>query len=407
MSTLEVSAGLDAAELTARNRFVEHEFGATPNEADDELDRALAPLPRFLTARLGEDVAGSAFSFLLPLHLPGTDSTALSAAVSGVAVRADLRRRGVLTALMERQLADAHSRGEQLGCLWASESAIYGRFGYGMAAANMSLTVPRGAALQRVPTYQGRLSLVPLTEALPGLTRVHAACARPGFLVRDEPFWALRTHDPEHRRKGGAPLRCLIAGDPATPDGYALHSVTGEWAPTGARGMVTVRELLARDPGAHTALWAWLTTLDLTRSVRAEHLPVDEPLLTLLANPRSAAATWGDGLHVRLIDLPAALCARGWATSVDVVLEVSDHSCPWNAGRWHLAAGPDGACCTRSSAAPDLRCDVADLGAIYLGGPSLTQLAAAGRVVECTAGGVRMLSRAARGDIAPWSPMVF
>jgi predicted acetyltransferase len=242
---------------------------------------------------------------------------------------------------------------------------------------------------------------------LPGLRRVHQACARPGFLARDDAFWALRLHDPVHRRKGAAPLRCLVAGDPADPDGYALHSLAGEWAPNGPNGTLHVREVLARSPGAHAALWTWLTTTDLTSTVCAEHLPVDDALLTLLANPRSVGATWGDGLHVRLVDLPAALCARGWAAPVDVVLEVADRSCRWNAGRWRLTAGPDGATCARTAADPDLSCDVADLGAVHLGGTSLQQLAAAGRVSEWTPGAVRSLSVAARGEVAPWSPMVF
>jgi predicted acetyltransferase len=92
---------------------------------------------------------------------------------------------------------------------------------------------------------------------------------------------------------------------------------------------------------------------------------------------------------------------------VDVVLEVADRSCRWNAGRWRLTAGPDGATCARTAADPDLSCDVADLGAVHLGGTSLHQLAAAGRVSEWTPGAVRSLSVAARGEVAPWSPMVF
>jgi predicted acetyltransferase len=32
---------------------------------------------------------------------------------------------------MRRQLADVHERGEPVAALWASEGAIYQRFGYG------------------------------------------------------------------------------------------------------------------------------------------------------------------------------------------------------------------------------------------------------------------------------------
>ena len=33
--------------------------------------------------------------------------------------------------MMRRQLEDVNARGEPLAILWASEGAIYGRFGYG------------------------------------------------------------------------------------------------------------------------------------------------------------------------------------------------------------------------------------------------------------------------------------
>ena len=43
-----------------------------------------------------------------------------------------------------------------------------------------------------------------------------------------------------------------------------------------------------------------------------------------------------DNLWVRLVDLPRALTDRGYAAACDVVLEVTDELCPWNAGRWQV-----------------------------------------------------------------------
>jgi predicted acetyltransferase len=70
---------------------------------------------------------------------------------------------------------------------------------------------------------------------------------------------------------------------------------------------------------------------------------VDDPLLLdLLAEPRVARAALRDGLHVRLVDLPAALAGRRYAAELDVVLAVQDPRCPWNTGSWRLTGGPDG-----------------------------------------------------------------
>src|SRR5690606_3971888 len=94
-------------------------------------------------------------------------------------------------------------------------------------------------------------------------------------------------------------------------------------------------------------------------------------------------ARLADALWVRVVDVPAALSARRYVAPVDVVLEVTDDLLPGNAGRWRLVADASGvARCTRTEAPADLACDVAALGAAYLGGASLGALGAAGRVVE-------------------------
>ena len=58
-----------------------------------------------------------------------------TAAVTVVTVHPPYRRRGLLTAMMAHQLEQVAKRGEPLAALWASESLIYGRFGYGPASA--------------------------------------------------------------------------------------------------------------------------------------------------------------------------------------------------------------------------------------------------------------------------------
>jgi predicted acetyltransferase len=44
------------------------------------------------------------------------------------------RRRGVLTAMMQRLLDDAVEHSEPLAILTASEGGIYGRFGFGVTS---------------------------------------------------------------------------------------------------------------------------------------------------------------------------------------------------------------------------------------------------------------------------------
>ena len=64
--------------------------------------------------------------------------------VTFVAVLPTHRRRGVLSSMMRLQLADVRDGGEPLAILWASESVIYSRYGYGRASSYLSFTLRRG-----------------------------------------------------------------------------------------------------------------------------------------------------------------------------------------------------------------------------------------------------------------------
>lgn len=111
---------------------------------------------------------------------------------------------------------------------------------------------------------------------------------------------------------------------------------------------------------------------------------------------------------MRLVELGAALEARAYRAPVDVVFEVEDAFCPWNAGRWRLTGDAKG---LRRAAwtddAADLALSVRELGSAYLGGESLSALALAGRVRELRAGALAEASLAFSSDAAPWLPRGF
>ena len=393
---------LSAAEVGPAWEALERSFGAWahPDDRAAELGLVLDP-GRFYGARLpdlsGDDLVGTAGSWDFRMTVPG--GALPVAGVTWVGVAATRRRRGVLGALMRRQLDDLRGSGAPVAALWASEAAIYGRYGYGPASWSLQVTVPRGAAF-RAPVRPGDLR-----DVVPGAPQVRETYARvaaqtAGCPQRDDVWWAYAVHDPEHRRGGASPLQCVTV-----EGGYATYAVTPRWADGVPAGQVRVRELVAGTARARAQLWRHLLDLDLTGEVTAG-VAVDDPLLTdLLAEPRAARPALRDGLHIRLVDVPAALAGRRYATEVDLVLAVDDPRCPWNTGSWRLTGGPDGASCERTTAEPDLAVPVGDLGAAYLGG---TPLRSRGGVQELVP---RALSRAttAFGPLsgAPWCPQVF
>jgi predicted acetyltransferase len=403
---------VSASELPRFVRVAEHAFNSNwPTEGFLELEKLTFEPERSLAALDGDEMIGTAEIISFEMTVPGGEVS--TAGITGVAVLPSHRRRGVLSSLMRRQLADIAAGPEPVAALFASESAIYGRYGYGIATSRLFYQFKRGEAQIEAPEAGPRLRLVEPKEGIDGMMSVFDAFrrGRPGMMSRSRPYWDSRTDDPEWIRGGNSPGRCLLAEDESGPRGYALYSGKPEWNAGLPAGKLAVREVISLDLDAAKALWADLLSRDLIGEVEVWNRPVDDPLLYLLADQRRARAAYRDGLWIRLADLPAALTGRRYSAPVDVVVQVADELLPVNAGRWRLQAGglADTArpSCERTTAEPDLVLPVSALGAAYLGGTRLGALAAAGIITELRAGSVAALSAAMWWDPAPWAATDF
>ncbi len=406
------------SELPAFGQVTDQAFNSNyPAEELVRLDRLVFEPERTLVAFDGDRMVGTTLAFSFGLTVPGGEVVG-AAGISGVGVLPTHRRRGILSALMRRQLADIAAGGEPVAALNASESAIYGRYGYGSAADWCSFTLHRGDGrmwpLGQSAAAQPVLRLAEPKSAVAELKAVYEAVrpTRPGMLTRSNGFWDVHLADPEFMREGSSPQRCVVAEDRSGPRGYALYSVKPDWGNDGMPAQsLSVWELFWTDLVACAALWGDLLSRDLVTEVRARRRPADDPIQHMLVDPRRTRAKLADGLWIRLVDLPAALQRRRYASSVDVVIEVADPLLPANHGRWRLAAGGIAGggkpACERTTAEPDIALPVSALGAAYLGGTRLGGMAAAGQITELRPGAVADLSAAMYWDPAPWSPMPF
>jgi predicted N-acetyltransferase YhbS len=116
-------------------------FGVALEDEDFARESKSLPRDRLIAAFDDGSPVGLAGAYDFELTIPGG---ALAApGVTWVGVLPTHRRRGILRELMRRQLNDVHERGEALAILWASEAAIYGRFGYGLAAPSAGIEADR------------------------------------------------------------------------------------------------------------------------------------------------------------------------------------------------------------------------------------------------------------------------
>ncbi|MGW5633871.1 GNAT family N-acetyltransferase [Streptomyces sp. NPDC003832] len=387
-------------------------FGGVPEPSEErELYRELTQFDRSFGAFDGELCVGSAGAFRFGVTVPGGASVP-AAGVTMVSVAATHRRRGILTSMMRRQLDDVRSWGEPLAVLTASEPAIYGRFGYGVGTFQLAAEIDTSRVRLAVPdgTDGVRLRYAEPADAIDACEAVYGPLvpARPGMLARRLPGWErVGVLDPAGRRDGASPLQCVIAERDGESVGYARFAVKPEWDAGGPRGTVVLHELAGLDPAAQGALWRFLFDIDLTTTLKVYGRPVDEAWQYQVSDIRRCLPRLKDALYVRLVDVGAALGARTYQAPVDVVLEVEDAFCPWNAGRWRLSGDAKGASCEPTRDAADLALSVRELGSAYLGGVSLASLAAAGRVRELRAGALAEASVGFGSAVAPWMPHGF
>ncbi|WAL63303.1 GNAT family N-acetyltransferase [Amycolatopsis cynarae] len=333
------------------------------------------PAERKFGAFEGGTVIGVTSSIATGLTVPG-GATLPSAAVDGVGVRADHTRRGVLTALMAEQLADCAARGEVLAHLHASETTIYGRFGYAVATRGKTLRILKGRARFRDDAPSGgRVRLVGTDAAKKLIPELYERIAphRPGMMIRPPVWW-------NWARDGlvGENFVAVHTG-PDGDDGFVLYHPQDRrsFEQPEAGAALVVRDLHAANPGALAGLWRFLCRVDLVGEVRAPDRPLDDPIGLMLTDPRACEVLGlEDSTWLRLVDVPAALAARTYRPAAPVVLEVTDPLLPANSGRYRVA--PEGA--TRTEEPAGLALGVDTLAMIYLGDRAPSLLAALNRI---------------------------
>lgn len=378
---------------------------------DVEGDRMVFEPERTLGLWDGDRVVATAGIYSRDMTIPG--AVLPFAAVTLVSVSGTHRRRGVLTAMMRRQLREVHERGtEPIAALYASEASIYGRFGYGLASYQGQL---KGQTRQMrlrpdVDTGSGRVYPVEEKDFRSAAIPLYDATrpSTPGLLSRNGSWWDSLLTDPEKKRNGRTARRYLLHAEAdGTVTGFALYRRKADWGDTGPDGTVFVTELHVTHTAARAALWRYILSMDLVRHLSVPLAGRDDPLRHMLSDPRSVGMAQGDALYVRLVDVGAALAARRYPTTIDLILEIEDSFCPWNAGRWRLTGGPSYARCDRTDGDPDLALSAETLGAVYLGDTSLGTLAMAGRVREVTPGALAAATTAFGWPVAVYSPEGF
>ena len=319
------------------------------------------------------------------------------------------RRQGILTKMMREQLTRVREMGEPIAALWASESVIYGRFGYGRAAESVDLKIDRTRVqFAEEVDVPGSLRFINVDQAREQWPDFWDEVRRqqPGMMTRTPAWWNNRVFRDLPENRGGFTanyyVNYVVDGELR---GYLRYRRKPEWSGFLANGVVKVEELMATTDDAYRALWDYALNLDLVGSIEAPFRRTDEPVQWMLADPRRLIRYAVDSLWLRIVDVPRALAGRRYLTDGEVVLEVAD---PFlgQGGRFLLSVEGGQAECARTERAADIEIGIGELASAYFGTHHFNTLARAGRV----SGSPGALDRADGlfgWHTDPWCPDIF
>ncbi|HEX2153232.1 MAG TPA: GNAT family N-acetyltransferase [Acidimicrobiia bacterium] len=384
-----------------------HAFGFDSEEDDVSRFSDVFEWDRARAAYDGERIVGTIGSFSLDMTVPG--GTMACGGTTVVSVLPTHRRKGILRMMMDSHLDDVRDREEPIAGLWASESSIYGRFGYGLAAQAAEVTVDRAhTAFHRLAPAPAPVRLISRDDALDLLPPFYDEARKrfPGFLGRSSVWWEKRRlQDRRRNRDGATAYRFAVTEENSVVTGFVQYRYKEDWSEGHGNGTVRIVEMLGSTPEAWSGLWGFALNHDLTSKIIAPNRSPDDPIFGLLAAPRRAHTTVDDSLWIRIIDVARALEGRSYASAASAVIRVHD---PLDASTssWQLHLTPDSAQVTTTAETPQIEMDIEDLGACFMGRSRFQDLARAGRLTG-EAEALTALDGAFAWSPAPWCPEVF
>ncbi|MGB2952854.1 MAG: GNAT family N-acetyltransferase [Gaiellaceae bacterium] len=381
-----------------------HYFGLRATAEDVERFAPILPAERVHAAFEDGSIIGGAGAYLFETTVPG-GAAVPTAGVMAVGVLPTHRRRGALSELMRRQLADAHERGEALATLYASEGGIYGRYGYGLASLAGDIDLPKEHALLRDPDPIGQARILDTEEeALDVLPAIYdrVRLETVGMFTRTPDWWRARRFFEPPGQRDGRQVRVVVEIE-GRAEAYALYRLDFAAQHMVSETALEVVEAVGTSPRALAAIWRYLLAVDWVARIRAHWLPLDHPLFLWLREPRRMGFSVVEAVWVRLVDVGAALSARGYKGDGAIVFDVRDEFCPWNQARWRLAEGT----AERTTAEADIRLTAGELGSVYLGGFTFDQLLRAERLEELSKDAVARADELFRTKRQPWCPELF
>lgn len=283
------------------------------------------------------------------------------AAISSVATVPEVRGTGLGDRVMRELLERARGRGALVTSLFPATIPFYRRLGYEVAATWTINKVP----LHAVPRMQTGVEVEEFTGDDPSELR---ACYRAfiegetGPMDADDRDWWL--HRVLMRWVRDEPLRAVVARGPDGVEGYAAFTLAsrGSWGGFD----VECTHLVARTPAAMRALFRYFGRFRGVGRHVDWHGRRNDPY-ALAFDEEVIEASVSHLAMTRLLDVPAALEARGYTAGVagEAVIAVDDPVFDDNTGSFRIRASDGTVTVERTDDEPQVRMSIGSLSALF------------------------------------------
>lgn len=306
-------------------------FGDGPNSLTASANRPEWSLCAFDADRL------VASCIVIPFTMRLNGAAMAMGGVSGVATHPEYRRQGLMRRLMTDSTVTMREQGQSVAALWASQAAIYQRFGYAIGSSMRSYQVDTVDITFH--DGDGGAGRVEWLDAASGFDAIKAlyiqfVAERSGYLHRSRALWDANAL--------GAPAEdgpvhiALSRDESGEPIGYLVYTLRANRVEHRARGQeLMIRDMAWLSLDAYRSLWNYVARHDLVGRVVWSSAPADDPAEELFAEPRMLHAGNGEGAWFRVVDVEPALAGRGYSGAGQAVVTiVEDDLTPWNAGSY-------------------------------------------------------------------------
>ena len=376
--SIEIRAAT-AAEMAQMGILGGYVYGGSFGDGPDNVV-ATANRPEWTLCAFVDGRMASSFTNI-PFTMRANGKAMPLAGVSTIGTQPEHRRQGLARRIHTQAFAAMREAGQPVAALWASQAAIYQRYGYAMTTVNRRYSVDTvDIAFYDGDGGAGTVERIDTAAAYDAIKSIYIefVAQRMCYLHRAKTLWLQNALE---ARPADGPVWVAVCTDRAgKAQGYVIYTLRSGRVDHASRGQeLAVRDLAWLTPDAYRSLWSFIARHDLVGRVRWDDAPADDPAGELFLEPRLLNAEDREGAWFRVVDLPTALAGRGYDAEGELTLSVADDPLtPWNDGIWQLQASATDAEVRKVSATAEIEMSAKALASLFTGFRSASQLASWG-----------------------------